>query len=85
MGNFTINHYSALTVGSDQVALLYVLDMAEIPTYQELGTIRPIIALMLTRGRARGVPGPQAGRIAQGLALTVTGGRCRWRSPRPAN
>jgi hypothetical protein len=40
MGNFTVNHYSALTVGADQVRVLYVLDMAEIPTYQELGTIR---------------------------------------------
>ncbi len=40
MGNFTINHYSALTIQQDRVDILYVLDMAEIPAYQELGTIR---------------------------------------------
>jgi hypothetical protein len=30
LGNFTINHYSALTVQSDRVQVIYVLDMPEI-------------------------------------------------------
>ncbi len=35
MGNFTVNNYSRLAVGSEQVDLFYVLDMAEIPAFQE--------------------------------------------------
>lgn len=35
LGNFTINHYSRIEVGSDQLRLRFVLDYAEIPTFQE--------------------------------------------------
>ena len=35
LGNFTINHYAGLTVRPDAVELDVVLDMAEIPTFQE--------------------------------------------------
>ena len=43
-GNFTVNQYSALTVEGDGIAVRYVLDEAEIPTYQELAKIVPTIA-----------------------------------------
>jgi len=36
MGNFSINHFSALEVHPTIVRLLYVIDMAEIPTFQEM-------------------------------------------------
>jgi ABC-type nickel/cobalt efflux system permease component RcnA len=36
LGNFTINHYAGLQVTSDTVAIDYVLDMAEIPAFQEI-------------------------------------------------
>src|SRR5277367_2697108 len=36
MGNFSINHYSAIRVEPSKVEILYVIDMAEIPTFQEL-------------------------------------------------
>ena len=36
LGNFTINHYTGIEVRSDSVALHYVIDMAEIPTFQEM-------------------------------------------------
>jgi nickel/cobalt exporter len=35
LGNFTINHYAGITVGRDQILLDVVIDMAEIPTFQE--------------------------------------------------
>ncbi|HEY7969230.1 MAG TPA: hypothetical protein VID95_04490 [Candidatus Limnocylindrales bacterium] len=35
LGNFTINHYAGLTVGRDAIALDVVIDMAEIPAFQE--------------------------------------------------
>jgi ABC-type nickel/cobalt efflux system permease component RcnA len=34
LGNFTINRFSRLEVRGDRLYVLYVLDMAEIPTYQ---------------------------------------------------
>src|SRR5215216_2393950 len=38
LGNFTINHYAGLLVSSDAISIDYVLDMAEIPAFQELAT-----------------------------------------------
>ncbi|HEY9895363.1 MAG TPA: sulfite exporter TauE/SafE family protein [Candidatus Sericytochromatia bacterium] len=35
LGNFTINHYAGLQIARDGVAIDYVLDMAEIPAFQE--------------------------------------------------
>ncbi|HEY3165085.1 MAG TPA: hypothetical protein VGJ71_12035, partial [Candidatus Limnocylindrales bacterium] len=35
LGNFTINHYAGLTIGTDRIWLDVVIDMAEIPAFQE--------------------------------------------------
>src|SRR5215218_9382045 len=35
MGNFSVNHYSRLSLTQDGVAVLYIVDMAEIPTHAE--------------------------------------------------
>ncbi|MGD1022792.1 MAG: hypothetical protein ABR880_08410 [Candidatus Sulfotelmatobacter sp.] len=35
MGNFSVNHYSKVTIKQDSVEVLYLIDMAEIPTFQE--------------------------------------------------
>jgi nickel/cobalt transporter (NicO) family protein len=40
LGNFTTNRYSELDISGDRVYLLYVLDLAEIPTFQERGALR---------------------------------------------
>jgi len=39
LGNFTINHYAGLGVSHESLTLDYVLDMAEIPTLQEIETL----------------------------------------------
>ena len=39
LGNFTINRFSEIRAGLEQVAVLYVVDMAEIPTFQERARI----------------------------------------------
>src|SRR5213593_3362876 len=39
LGNFTINRYSRIELYSDAVRVRYVLDMAEIPTFQEMEAI----------------------------------------------
>lgn len=36
LGNFTINHYAGLHLERDHVSIDYVLDMAEIPAFQEI-------------------------------------------------
>ena len=39
LGNFTINHFARIEVGGEQIRVHYVIDMAEIPTFQELQAI----------------------------------------------
>ena len=39
LGNFTINHYSRLEIGRETVNLIYIVDRAEIPTFQERAKI----------------------------------------------
>ena len=36
MGNFSINHYAGIHVEKNSVEVLYIIDQAEIPTYQEM-------------------------------------------------
>src|SRR5205814_9141500 len=61
LGNFTVNRFSRIEVAGPRVYVHYVLDLAEIPTFQA-GTID-------ARGYAR--------RIARGAWLTVSGRRAR--------
>src|SRR3954451_14560692 len=63
LGNFTINHLSRVAVSSDRVNVTYLLDQAEIPTFQERG-LSP--ATVLARKRAEAL---------EHLVLTVDG---RW-------
>ena len=36
LGNFSISHYAAIVVGEGGIEVRYILDLAEIPTFQEL-------------------------------------------------
>ena len=63
LGNFSINHLDRLKVSSDRVDVTYILDQAEIPTFQERG-LSP--AQVLQRKRAE---------ITRGLSLMVDGQR----------
>ena len=36
MGNFSVNHYSKVKIGQKSVEIRYLIDMAEIPTFQEM-------------------------------------------------
>jgi len=61
LGNFSINHLVAVSVSSDRVDLRYVLDQAEIPTFQERELAR---AAVLERKQAE---------VRRGLHLIVDG------------
>lgn len=39
LGNFTVNHYAGLEVTPEVITVDYVLDMAEIPAYQEIAAL----------------------------------------------
>jgi nickel/cobalt exporter len=61
LGNFTINHLSRVTVSANRVAVGYVIDQAEIPTFQERG-LPPAVVLGRKRAEAQ-----------RGLELFVNG------------
>jgi nickel/cobalt transporter (NicO) family protein len=59
LGNFSVNHLAKVKVSSDRVEVRYVLDQAEIPTFQERGRSREEL---LAAKRAE---------VARGLSLRV--------------
>jgi nickel/cobalt exporter len=67
LGNFTINRYSRIEPSGDRLYVLYVLDLAEIPTFQA----KPQVA---AEGEARYATG-LARSIGRHLELTVDGRR----------
>ena len=75
LGNFTINHFTRIEVGSDRVKLHGVIDMAEIPAFQELDRIDTN-----GDGKASAVELHQyadqaAGQLADRLLVSVNGAR----------
>jgi nickel/cobalt exporter len=69
LGNFTVNRYSLIDVGRGSVSVRFVVDMAEIPTFQALGGAG-------TRdGRAILYAQREAPRWVRGLDLRVDGRR----------
>jgi len=36
MGNFSVNHYCKIVISPNDIELDYIIDMAEIPTFQEI-------------------------------------------------
>ena len=62
LGNFTVNHYAGIELAGSRVYVRFVLDLAEIPTYQEGGRVR--------------APGYAAG-VARELELRIDNTRVR--------
>ena len=63
LGNFSVNHLDTVSISRDQVRVHYVLDQAEIPTFQERGVPEREV---LARKRAE---------VARGVTLRVDGRR----------
>ena len=61
LGNFSINHLAVVSIGREDVDVRWILDQAEIPTFQERG--RP----------AAGVLAAKRGVARRGLALRLDG------------
>ena len=73
LGNFSISQYTALQIGEDAVALRYFIDMAEIPTFQELQARE--IPADPTDARVAPYLRETADALAKGLVLEVDGRR----------
>jgi nickel/cobalt exporter len=82
LGNFTINHLSQVSISRDQVGVHYILDQAEIPTFQEIQRF--------DRNGDGAISGPETApvlqhklaEIALGLQLAVDGRPVRLGAPR---
>src|SRR5690606_8335651 len=71
LGNFTVSRYTRLELQPEAVELLYIIDMAEIPTFQE----RPLMDSngdgTVDNAEAEAYASQQAQILAQNLSLTV--------------
>lgn len=74
MGNFSVNHYSKIIVQNDRIRIRYFIDLAEIPTYQELQQAN--IAITAIDPRSLAVINYIASRgaeLGRGLTLNLNG------------
>ncbi len=75
LGNFSISHYAGIRVEQDVVELRYLIDMAEIPTFQEIQETG--IAPEVGHPSLHGYLARKAEVLKDGLLLEVNGRRLR--------
>jgi len=66
MGNFSVSHYSGITINRSSIDLRYLLDIAEIPTFQEMQQSDTQSPAYLTA---------KSFELVKGLRLTLNGKR----------
>jgi nickel/cobalt exporter len=79
LGNFTVNHYTRLTIAADEVRVAYVLDMAEIPTVSERQRIDTDDDGDITTAETDAYLDDAVPRLVAGLELTIDGTRAALR------
>jgi hypothetical protein len=75
MGNFSISHYARFTVKPQSIDLLYLIDMAEIPTFREKPLVDPNGNGAVEAGEEETYLSRKAEELAQGLAVKLNGKR----------
>jgi nickel/cobalt exporter len=73
LGNFTVNRYSGLVLTPGHIQLTYVLDMAEIPTHQELYAIDANGDGIETEAEMQGWADAKTPELLSHVGLTVGG------------
>ncbi|MEO6456679.1 MAG: sulfite exporter TauE/SafE family protein [Chloroflexia bacterium] len=73
MGNFSVNKYSALSVSTDRVTIQYIVDMAEIPAFQELGTITSTRGADPTAAEREAYSSRKSAELLKALGLKLNG------------
>ena len=73
MGNFSVNHYAKISLDRDGVRVTYIIDLAEIPTFQELqeGNVTADVADPAVKRFVAG----RGLELARGLTVLVDGKR----------
>ncbi len=71
LGNVSVNHYAGLVVGTDQVRIDYVLDLAELPTVRERQRIDENGNDTVDAGEQAAYEASRCDELASGLRLTV--------------
>src|SRR5580704_16117906 len=71
MGNFSISHYAGIRIEPDFIELRYLIDMAEIPTFQEMQQAG--IRAERDDPRVIAFVAAKAAAFAQGLQVTLNG------------
>lgn len=73
LGNFTVNRYARLDLYADAVLVRYVVDMAEIPAFQERAEIDVDGDGKISTVESQRYIGKAAGSLRDGLSLTTAG------------
>jgi ABC-type nickel/cobalt efflux system permease component RcnA len=75
LGNFTVNQYSRLEIGRDAILVRYIVDMAEIPTFQERQAIDSDGDGQVGDAESAAYLAQQSPALIGGLRLAVNGAR----------
>jgi len=73
LGNFTINHFARIEAGPQRIAIHYVIDMAEIPAFQELQKIDSDGDGSPSADEINAYAEQTGARLADGIVITVDG------------
>ncbi|HEY3137618.1 MAG TPA: sulfite exporter TauE/SafE family protein [Blastocatellia bacterium] len=73
LGNFTINHYARIEASGDRINIRYVIDMAEIPAFQELQSIDADATASPSSTKLKSYAARSASKYAEKISLTVDG------------
>ena len=73
LGNFTVNHYSRLELSPGQARVFYVLDMAEIPTFQIIQQIDRDGDPQISPDEGATFAATQIDELRRGVQLTLNG------------
>ena len=79
LGNFTVNRYARLEPQGNEVTLLYIVDMAEIPAHQERTLIDSNGDGTLTAAEEQAYAERQVAMLQQKLHLTLNGTAIEWK------
>jgi ABC-type nickel/cobalt efflux system permease component RcnA len=84
LGNFSVNHLSQVRISADRVEVHYILDQAEIPTFQEAQRFDKDGSGAIEGAERAPLLGQKLAEIAPDLELTVDGRRTPLSPPRDA-
>src|SRR5277367_547139 len=73
MGNFSINHYAALLPAGGELKLVYHLDIAELPTVEEMRSLDANGDGQISDAQKAAYLGRKGAELTAGLSLSING------------